>query len=273
MSIARVDEVLRSLRISSVDINALQREFSSKLVSLPIILQDEWIVALSQELLSTLPPAAADAFNKINKVFSSQVDVLNLYAEYYTSRIQQILLDCPPSSIVNPEQFVQTPISDMQAHIELVKLLFSNIYNHLKFLLLTNVRDLCNTYAVAFPSHFSLPDFPTVVLTHPQPSYSSQCDEQIHFSTQPSVVQHLASTSPSLEPFRAPRNSLDKRSKSILKNWFSTHIQYPYPSETEKTTLAQQCNISVRQLNTWFANYRSRTKKRMLRRNDFQLEE
>ncbi|UKZ53042.1 hypothetical protein TrVGV298_006829 [Trichoderma virens] len=46
--------------------------------------------------------------------------------------------------------------------------------------------------------------------------------------------------------------------KRILKEWFSSHSEYPYPSEGEKAMLRQQTGLSRRQITYWFTNARRR---------------
>ena len=40
-------------------------------------------------------------------------------------------------------------------------------------------------------------------------------------------------------------------SKRVLTEWCSAHIGHPYPTQGEKEGLAQQTNLSLRQLNDW----------------------
>ena len=44
----------------------------------------------------------------------------------------------------------------------------------------------------------------------------------------------------------------------VLEAWWDNHLSNPYPSEQEKEFLAEQCNITKRQVSTWFANKRAR---------------
>jgi hypothetical protein len=44
----------------------------------------------------------------------------------------------------------------------------------------------------------------------------------------------------------------------ILNEWARTHQENPYPSAAEKANLQEITGLDVRQLNTWFANYRRR---------------
>jgi hypothetical protein len=46
-----------------------------------------------------------------------------------------------------------------------------------------------------------------------------------------------------------------------LKKWFFTHLPHPYPTPDEKSRFAAQCGISIKQINTWFANMRGRYKR------------
>lgn len=50
----------------------------------------------------------------------------------------------------------------------------------------------------------------------------------------------------------------DETVSSILEEWWNVHIDNPYPSEQEKELLSEKCNISVKQVSTWFANKRAR---------------
>lgn len=55
------------------------------------------------------------------------------------------------------------------------------------------------------------------------------------------------------------RNSTRSVKKTrVLRNWFATHQEHPYPSEDEKSTLAEQSGLSKTQVINWFANARRR---------------
>lgn len=54
--------------------------------------------------------------------------------------------------------------------------------------------------------------------------------------------------------------SCDKR--DTLKQWLRHHSDHPYPTKSEKTSLAQQTGLTVAQVSTWFANARRRHKGR-----------
>lgn len=53
------------------------------------------------------------------------------------------------------------------------------------------------------------------------------------------------------------RKPLDN--ESILEEWFEEHSEKPYPTKKEKEELAKCCNITVKQITTWFNNKRYRT--------------
>ena len=59
---------------------------------------------------------------------------------------------------------------------------------------------------------------------------------------------------------RPPRKGFDKRATDILKDWMLSddHIEFPYPNEEERQTLADQTGMSVRQVLNWFVNARKR---------------
>jgi hypothetical protein len=67
---------------------------------------------------------------------------------------------------------------------------------------------------------------------------------------------------------RKARNvHLPSESKSILYNWFLTHVQYPYPTKQQKVELATQTYLSEKQVETWFTNMRLRHWKPLLEQN------
>ena len=43
---------------------------------------------------------------------------------------------------------------------------------------------------------------------------------------------------------------------SCLRKWFRENVSHPYPSKDEKFALSKASNLSVAQVNTWFANTR-----------------
>ena len=57
---------------------------------------------------------------------------------------------------------------------------------------------------------------------------------------------------------RHRRFALTNDSKRVLKQWFNAHLEHPYPTQREKEALARAANLSVKQINDWFTNYRKR---------------
>ena len=57
---------------------------------------------------------------------------------------------------------------------------------------------------------------------------------------------------------RHRRFSLGADARRILKEWVDDHIDDPYPSVAEKQQLAAEANLSIKQVNDWFTNYRKR---------------
>lgn len=49
-------------------------------------------------------------------------------------------------------------------------------------------------------------------------------------------------------------------STKVLKKWYTSHADYPYPTEIEKDTLRKHSRLDARQLNMWFINARRRSK-------------
>ena len=63
--------------------------------------------------------------------------------------------------------------------------------------------------------------------------------------------------SPHLNPFKSTGNRGLRR---IVRRWLSDHASQPYPSQTEKHTLAESAGCSVDQLEICFRNIRAREK-------------
>merc|ERR1712137_1216099 len=66
-----------------------------------------------------------------------------------------------------------------------------------------------------------------------------------------------------LPPQPKRRHFLSQKARNILTKWFELHLDEPYPTEAEKKSLAEQCDISLLQVNYWFGNKRNRYKKKM----------
>ena len=59
---------------------------------------------------------------------------------------------------------------------------------------------------------------------------------------------------------RSPQKSTkDSKTVDILNEWFDEHIDKPYPNKKEKEELARQCNMTIKQVSTWFNNKRYRS--------------
>ncbi|ETO05509.1 homeodomain-containing protein [Reticulomyxa filosa] len=54
------------------------------------------------------------------------------------------------------------------------------------------------------------------------------------------------------------RTRLPNHALSILRDWFQANVRYPYPKQFEKEMLAKECNLTLKQVNTWFTNTRKR---------------
>ena len=57
---------------------------------------------------------------------------------------------------------------------------------------------------------------------------------------------------------RHRRYTLGSDARRVLKGWVDMHIEDPYPSVAEKHQLANAANLSIKQVNDWFTNYRKR---------------
>ena len=57
---------------------------------------------------------------------------------------------------------------------------------------------------------------------------------------------------------RRPPTKLQLHALRVLKAWLRDHQQDPYPDASTKRSLAQECGITEKQVNTWFTNARAR---------------
>ncbi|CAM9115440.1 unnamed protein product, partial [Scytosiphon promiscuus] len=57
---------------------------------------------------------------------------------------------------------------------------------------------------------------------------------------------------------KGSRHRLTPQAKEILEGWLAKHWLNPYPTEDEKVYLAQNCHITVTQVNNWMMNVRVR---------------
>eukprot|EP01028_Stygiella_incarcerata_P009978 TRINITY_DN49818_c0_g1_i1.p1 TRINITY_DN49818_c0_g1~~TRINITY_DN49818_c0_g1_i1.p1 ORF type:complete len:294 (+),score=68.89 TRINITY_DN49818_c0_g1_i1:252-1133(+) len=75
---------------------------------------------------------------------------------------------------------------------------------------------------------------------------------------------------PQFKPSGARREGLPPSAVSILKTWFLSHSERPYPTEAAKRALAEEAGITVSQVSTWFTNYRRRVWRRKHDKMDLQ---
>eukprot|EP00249_Psilotum_nudum_P007541 c20643_g1_i2 orf=1077-2363(+) len=54
------------------------------------------------------------------------------------------------------------------------------------------------------------------------------------------------------------KGKLPKEARQRLLDWWSQHYKWPYPSETEKSFLAESTGLDQKQINNWFINQRKR---------------
>ncbi|KAL1918470.1 uncharacterized protein VTP21DRAFT_3130 [Calcarisporiella thermophila] len=54
------------------------------------------------------------------------------------------------------------------------------------------------------------------------------------------------------------RGNLPKSTTAILRAWLAQHERHPYPTEEEKSELAQQTRLTLNQISNWFINARRR---------------
>ncbi|KAK9707378.1 hypothetical protein RND81_07G193700 [Saponaria officinalis] len=54
------------------------------------------------------------------------------------------------------------------------------------------------------------------------------------------------------------KSKLSKDAKQLLFEWWNTHYMWPYPTEDDKTRLAEMTGLTQNQINNWFINQRKR---------------
>ena len=74
---------------------------------------------------------------------------------------------------------------------------------------------------------------------------------------------------PNIAPKEVPKKKRHGRSRSnnplnpdaiaVMTDWYEQNLDNPYPSEAEKHRMAEDGNISVTQVNSWFSNKRNRS--------------
>ena len=85
-----------------------------------------------------------------------------------------------------------------------------------------------------------------------QGSLAEQPEEELLFS-QPAAGR------PSLSAISGKRaNTRSVRKTQALRNWFSSHLDYPYPSDADKVALSRESGLSKSQVVNWFLNARRR---------------
>ncbi|XP_050380873.1 BEL1-like homeodomain protein 9 [Argentina anserina] len=66
------------------------------------------------------------------------------------------------------------------------------------------------------------------------------------------------------QPVWRPQRGLPERAVSVLRSWLFEHFLHPYPTDTDKITLAKQTGLSRNQVSNWFINARVRLWKPMV---------
>ena len=55
------------------------------------------------------------------------------------------------------------------------------------------------------------------------------------------------------------KRQLNPRAVEYMSNWYAEHLNYPYPTEDEKSRIAGEAGLSLPQVTCWFANKRNRS--------------
>jgi hypothetical protein len=83
---------------------------------------------------------------------------------------------------------------------------------------------------------------------------SSNCDKSVQEMT-PVIAQGHRQKKSKTATFKS---KLPKRATDVLKNWFLSNIQNPYPSHEAKELLSKMTGLTRKQIQNWFTNSRKR---------------
>ena len=65
---------------------------------------------------------------------------------------------------------------------------------------------------------------------------------------------------------------LGQNATKVLCQWYDNNVQFPYPSQKQKIILAKTCNLSLRQVTSWFNNKRNRSNNTKQQKSNGKLE-
>ncbi|XP_073384969.1 homeobox protein knotted-1-like 2 [Physcomitrium patens] len=82
-------------------------------------------------------------------------------------------------------------------------------------------------------------------------------DEELKKMLRLKYGKHIAGLKAEFNRVRK-KGKLPTNARQILKDWFSRHSYWPYPSEMEKAYLQRLCGLNLKQINNWFINERKR---------------
>ncbi|RGP79042.1 hypothetical protein FLONG3_2948 [Fusarium longipes] len=110
-----------------------------------------------------------------------------------------------------------------------------------------------NSHGMSFDELWSTDLYQT-----PDGTNTTQVNHQLNTSEfpTPNLTQSSTLTPSALPPKVGNRFTLD--ALRSLKDWFSTHVDNPYPTDEEKTILEHQTGLSRVQITNWLANARRR---------------
>ncbi|KAF2834974.1 hypothetical protein M501DRAFT_921412, partial [Patellaria atrata CBS 101060] len=52
------------------------------------------------------------------------------------------------------------------------------------------------------------------------------------------------------------RGNLPKQATNAMKEWFSLHVDCPYPDEEQKQQMCRDTGLNMNQVSNWFINAR-----------------
>ena len=125
------DKILTSLHSN---LSQYKTTFKSTLQPLPLKLNDQTLLEFIQFVLQILPPQLLPSFNSLTSTFNNLIHILSFYFNYFVTQIHEAVT----SSHSSPNEISQ---NEMQLKMIPIQLVFKNIYFHVKYLFVANVKE------------------------------------------------------------------------------------------------------------------------------------
>ncbi|CAI4223709.1 unnamed protein product [Auanema sp. JU1783] len=92
--------------------------------------------------------------------------------------------------------------------------------------------------------------------------------QRVRNSVRQTIINEFINSKSSLADVRKKRKNFKEESLQILRNYYAKNLTHPYPSDEDKSMLAEQCDMTTQQVSNWFGNRRIRDRKEKLTNGD-----